>query len=169
MNSLLFLPFLDFFWAKRTKNYSCNGEFFQIFFFFSDWGFSISNYACVLFWHKSPRFWGVICWHFLPFKRVFFTIFTFLGWKWTKKIFVMVNALKFWYLFKWFELFYLEFFVGVIFWTQLTLFLVKMEKKLLLLGWILLYFYIFSSEWSYSIWKSARVFYDSNKSRSRTI
>ena len=51
---------------------------------------------------------------FLPFWH-------FLGWKWTKSFLVMVNALKFWYLFKWFGLFYLEFWVGV-FLTQLTFF-----------------------------------------------
>ena len=47
--------------------------------YFSDWGFSIWNSACVLFCHKSPVFFWVICWHFLSFKRVFFTIFTFLA------------------------------------------------------------------------------------------
>ena len=86
---------------------------------------------------------------FLPFLD-------FLGWKWTKKIFVMVNAIKFWYLYKWFGLFYLEFCVGVFFYTidrfsfwfvdifhpfrvnclKLSPFwdfiLVKMDKKLLL-------------------------------------
>ena len=53
---------------------------------------------------------------FLPFLD-------FLGWKWTTNFFVMVNAIKFWYLYKWFWLFYLEFCVGVFFFTQLTLFL----------------------------------------------
>ena len=116
MKSLQFLPCWDFFGVKRTKNYCCICEFFEIFYFcFSYWGFSIWNSGWVLFWHKSPVFFWVICWHFLPFKRVFFTIFTFLGWKWTKIFLVMVNALKFWYLFKRFGLFYLEFCVGVFF------------------------------------------------------
>ena len=52
----------------------------------------------------------------------FLSFWHFLGWKWTKIFLVMVNALKFWYLFKWFGLFYLEFWVGV-FLTQLILFL----------------------------------------------
>ena len=56
VNSLQFSPFkgeffaifffLRFFWVKRTKNYSGNGEFFKILiFYFSDWSFSIFNSA----------------------------------------------------------------------------------------------------------------------------
>ena len=45
----------------------------------------------------------------------FFPFGDFLRWKWTKLFLVMVNALKFWYLFKLFGLFYLKFCVGVFF------------------------------------------------------
>ena len=81
-------------------------------------GVFLSGILCVLFWHKSPVFFWVICWHFLPFKRVFFTILFFIdffGMKLEKNFSVMVNALKFLYLFKWFGLFYLEFWVSVFF------------------------------------------------------
>ena len=39
-------------------------------FYLSDWGFSFWNSACVLFCHKSPIFFWVICWHFLFLNRV---------------------------------------------------------------------------------------------------
>ena len=99
VNSLQFLPFkdeffaiftlqgwnlfnfylLEIFFGRKGQNYSYNGELFLIFFLFKWLGFSIWNSACVLLGHKSPVFFWVICWHFLSFKRVFFTIFTFLG------------------------------------------------------------------------------------------
>ena len=45
-------------------------------------GFSIWNSACVLFCHKSPVFFWVICWHFLFFKRVSFYNFYLSGIFW---------------------------------------------------------------------------------------
>ena len=82
-----FYPLEIFLWVKRTKNYSFSCEFFEIFIFILVIGVFLSGILCVLFWHKSPVFFWVICWHFLPFKRVFFTILffiDFLGWNWRK-------------------------------------------------------------------------------------
>ena len=67
-----------FLWVKRTKNYSFSCEFFEILIFILVIGVFLSGILCVLFWHKSPVFFWVICWHFLPFKRVFFTILFFI-------------------------------------------------------------------------------------------
>ena len=95
VNSLQFLP--EFFAVFTLQVWNlCNFYFFEIFLgekdkkfllqwwifwtfglYFSDWGFSFWNSACVLFCHKSPVFFWVICWCFLSFKRLFFTIFAF--------------------------------------------------------------------------------------------
>ena len=90
INSLQFLlfkgetfaifTFLRYFLGDKDKITFVMVNCFKFFFFyFSDLGFSIWNFSCVLFCHKLPVFFWVICWHFLSFKRVFFTIFTFLG------------------------------------------------------------------------------------------
>ena len=80
VKSLQFLLSWDIFRVKSTKKLLLQWWILCTFgFYLSDWGFSLWNSACVLFCHKSPVFFWVICWHFLPFKRVFFTIFAFLG------------------------------------------------------------------------------------------
>ena len=80
VKSLQFLLSWDIFRVKSTKKLLLQWWILCTFgFYLRDWGFSLWNSACVLFCHKSPVFFWVICWHFLPFKRVFFTIFAFLG------------------------------------------------------------------------------------------
>ena len=112
--------FLRCFWVKRTKNYSCNGEFFDIFIFISVIGVFLSGILGVCcFDTNHPFSFGWFVDIFYP-PSVYFLLYLpfwdFLGWKWTKIFLLTVNALKFWYLFKWFGLFYLEFCVSVLFW-----------------------------------------------------
>ena len=81
LNSLQFSPFkseifaiftfLRYFLGERDKKLLLQWWILWTFgFYLSDWGFSFWNSACVLFCHKSPIFFWVICWHFLFFKRV---------------------------------------------------------------------------------------------------
>ena len=66
-----FLPSWDIFWVKGTKNYSCNGEFFELLVFILVIGVFLSGILRVCcFCHKSPIFFWAICWHFLSLKRV---------------------------------------------------------------------------------------------------
>ena len=111
--------FLRYFWVKRTKNYSCNGEFFEILVFILAIGVFLSGILRVCcFDTNHPVLLGWFVDIFYP-SSVYFLQFLpfgyFLGGKWTKIFLVLVNALKFWYLFKWFGLFYLEFCAGVFF------------------------------------------------------
>ena len=111
--------FLRYFWVKRTKNYSCNGEFFEILVFILVIGVFLSGILRVCcFDTNHPVLLGWFVDIFYP-SSVYFLQFLpfgyFLGGKWTKIFLVLVNALKFWYLFKWFGLFYLEFCAGVFF------------------------------------------------------
>ena len=118
--SLQFLLSWDIFWVKRTKNYSCNGEFFEIFIFILVIGVFLSGVLRVCCFDTNHLFsFGWFVDIFYPssvYFLQFLPVWDFLGWKWTKIFLVMVNALKFWYLFKWFGLFYLEFCVGGFFW-----------------------------------------------------
>ena len=68
-----------FFWWKGQKNYSFNGEFFEILVFILVIGVFLSGILGVCCFYTNHPFFGVLCWHFLSFKRVFFTIFTFWG------------------------------------------------------------------------------------------
>ena len=68
-----------FFWWKGQKNYSCNGEFFEILVFILVVGVFLSGILGVCCFYTNHPFFGVLCWHFLSFKRVFLTIFTFWG------------------------------------------------------------------------------------------
>ena len=70
--------FLRFFWGEKDKKLFWK-NFLKFWLLFQWLGFSIWNSGLGLFWHKSPVFFWVICWHFLPFKGLFVTIFTFLG------------------------------------------------------------------------------------------
>ena len=111
--------FLRYFLGERTKNYSCNGEFFEILVFILVIGVFLSGILRVCcFDTNHPGFFGWFVDIFYP-SSVYFLQYLpfgyFLGGKWTKIFLVLVNALKFWYLFKWFGLFYLEFWVGVFF------------------------------------------------------
>ena len=115
-----FLPSWDFWGVKRTKNYSCNGEFFEILIFISVIGVFLSGILGVCCFETNHLFsFGWFVDIFYP-PSVYFLLYLpfwdFLGWKWTKIFLLTVNALKFWYLFKWFGLFYLEFCVSVLFW-----------------------------------------------------
>ena len=126
VKSVQFLSFWDIFWVKRTKNYSCNGEFFEILVFILAIGVFLSGILRVCcFDTNHPGFFGWFVDIFYP-SSVYFLQYLpfgyFLGGKWTKIFLVLVNALKFWYLSKWFGLFYLQFCVGAFF-LQLTLFL----------------------------------------------
>ena len=121
VKSVQFLSFWDIFWVKRTKNYSCNGEFFEILVFILVIGVFLSGILRVCcFDTNHPGFFGWFVDIFYP-SSVYFLQYLpfgyFLGGKWTNIFLVLINALKFWYLFKWFGLFYLEFCVGVFFFT----------------------------------------------------
>ena len=54
---------LRFFWGEKDKKLLLYWWIFEILIFISVIGvFSIWNSGCVLFWHKSPVFFWVICW-----------------------------------------------------------------------------------------------------------
>ena len=86
-------------------------------FYFSDWSFSIWNSVCVVLTQITRFLLGDLLTFFTLQACIFynFIFYWFFGMKLEKNFSVMVNALKFLYLFKWFGLFYLEFWVGVFF------------------------------------------------------
>ena len=135
MNSLQFSPFKDeilsiftflrYFLGEKDKITLIMVNCFKFFFYLSDWVFlsGILRVCCLVTNHPFSFGWFVdIFYPSSVYFLQFLLFWDFLGWKWTKSFLVMVNPLKFWYLLKWFGLFYLEFLVGV-FLTQLTLFL----------------------------------------------
>ena len=94
MNSLLFLPFLDFFWAKRTKNYSCNGEFFQIFIFFLVIGVFLSRIMRVCVFTQITQVLGGDLLTFFTLQACIFYNFYLFGMKMDKKIFCNGECFK---------------------------------------------------------------------------
>ena len=126
---------------------------------------------------------------FFTFQACIFYNFYFFGFfseeNGHKFVFEMVNTLKFGYFSKWFGLFYLEFCVGCFFWHNWPFFFIRWHfspfkgqllkivtflrfyfgengQKMTLVRVNPFIFYIFFSDWSYSIWKSARVFFRHN-------